>query len=407
MIWSHSSREPGRAFTLVELLVSMAVLILIMIFISRIMSSVSLSTTLSGRHISADDQARTVFDRIAKDFAGIPQRPDVESLFAKQNGAGVSGGPDPSDKMFFYSEAPAYYNPSTTGLFPTSGSDPKSSVALIGYCINTGSNGSWNTGTTPAPPAWCLQRLSKGLTWDGQFPASGPGGVLFLTFQPGSYTPLAGSTMVGNFTGAVGTAPTYNGSGDTPTDYDVLADQVFRMEFLFQVKDLSVPGQPATVYSNYPVAEYTDTTHPSNSTNQTTIKSASGGDPPATGSATVGDRWYNSYDHRAFICTAATSTGNTWAPNGLSDVTAIVVAIAVLDTNSRKIVTTSQLGNAAEYLTDFTEPAAPSSTPTLVATTWQNTLNQASPTFASLSGIPTAAASQIRVYQRFFYLNNH
>jgi len=86
--------------------------------------------------------------------------------------------------MFFFSEAPAYFSSSNQNLFPAPGeADPKSDTALIGYIINSGSN---NTGTNLTPPPYCLQRLSQGLTWDQGFPQSNnPGGLMFLTFDPG------------------------------------------------------------------------------------------------------------------------------------------------------------------------------------------------------------------------------
>jgi hypothetical protein len=327
--------------------------------------------------------------------------------------------------MFFYSEAPAYFNSETTGLFPAPGGgqpDPKSSVALIGYSISTGLSDAGTAGTgggAIAPPPYCLQRLSKGLTWDGQYPSNSPGGILFLTFNPGNVnnstmTPLEGSTLsLNKFTSsAVGSAPAYSG---TDQGFDTLGSQVFRMEFCFQVKDLTPNGTGGTVFSNYPVAEYQDTANPGNNANKTTIKFGANDDPTTTGDleATVGDRWYNSYDNRAFACTGYSysttgfRTGATWAPIGLSDVTAIVVTIAVMDTNSRKTLSQTELQNTAVALPDFAEPAPPSATTPLMATTWLNALNNQAPTFASTAGIPQFAASQIRVYQRFFYLNNN
>jgi hypothetical protein len=415
-----SSSHDRAAFTIVEMLVSVAVLVLIMTFIGQMMSSVSLSTTLSTKHIDTDNQARLVFDRMANDFAGMPHRKDVDFIFAKV--AGSQGSTDGSDKMFFYSEAPALFSSSNTALYPdtnTSSADPKSCVALVGYVINTGSN---NTDSNIAPPPYCLQRLSKGLTWDSSFPPDGPGGISFLTFVPGGYqgsglmTPLPSTTLSGTFD-AVGQPPDYAGADPS---FDVLGSQVFRMEFCFEVKDLTVPNQVATVYSQYPVAVFSDEANGTSSTGNKTTDEAS--DPPTTSyHGVVGDRWYNTQANRSFVLTnliplnpsTTVITGPTtgtpvWTPNGLADATAIVVAIAVIDTNSRKILSQTDLMNAATYLSDFnngTEPSPPSPTVELMAHNWQNTLNQEN--FASETGLPTTAASQIRVYQRFFYLNNY
>jgi len=394
---SPSLKLRKSGFTLVEMLVSVAVMVLILTFIAQLMDSVTLSTGLSGRHVDADNQARTVFDRMSNDFADMPQRKDMDFLFEKPTATGM--GADLSGKMFFYSEAPAFIGLSNSSLFPApsgngAAADPKSSLALIGYCINTGiANAGVNT-----PPPYCLQRLSKLMTWDGNFPASnGYGGIAFLTFPTGSNTPFLATTLAGNpaTATAVGNAPNYSG---TDPGFDVLSSEVFRMEFCFQVKDLSVPGRIGVAYSNYPIAQCG-----SAGTNKTTLQS---GDPPAVGGS-AGDRWYNTADNRAFICTNATSSSATWAPNGLADVNAIVVAIAILDSNTRKVITPAQIQSAAARLSDFAEPTAPSATATLMETNWEAAVNQASPSFASVAGIPTAAAGQIRIYQRYFFLNNH
>jgi prepilin-type N-terminal cleavage/methylation domain-containing protein len=385
-------RRGRKGFTLVEMLVSVAVLVLILTFTAQMMNSTMISTGLSGKHVDTDSEARMVFDRMSKDFAGMPQRKDIDFVFAKQAGPSATTGS--SDEMFFYSEAPAYYPTGNAALFVTP--DPKSSMSLVGYYVNPGIA---NSGTNGVPPAYCLQRLSRGLTWDGNIPAgTGPGSMSFLTFPGGgaTYSPFLASTLSGGFSG-VGAAPSYSG---TDSDFDVLANEVLRMEFCFQVKDLRVPGQAGTAYSNYPVAQWGVAT-----ANRTVISST---DPPlTTGSNTAGDRWYNAVSNRAYVCTNSSSASASWAPNGMADVRAIVVAIAILDSNSRKIMTPAQLGNAAMNLPDFQEPSLSAATsPTLMATAWQSALNKTNPTFASTAVIPSAAAAQIRVYQRYFSLNN-
>jgi prepilin-type N-terminal cleavage/methylation domain-containing protein len=380
-----------RAFTLVEMLVSVAVLVLILVFATQMMNMATISTGLSNKHGDADSQARTVFDRIARDFAGMPQRQDIDFLFEKQQSGSTTSGSN--DEIFFYSEAPAF-TPWSSAMYPTNPPDPKSSVALIGYCVNTGIN---NTGAgNPAPPAHCLQRLSKGLTWDEN---------AFLTFQqPGtvnsSNNPYTSTTIAGNaFTSnaILSAPPSYSGTGDSA--YDVLSPEVFRLEFCFQVKDLTNPATPAAAYSIYPMAFYA---HGNAGGNTRSF----GPSVPTT--ANVGDRWYDTQNFRAFACTGINGTTPLWSPIGLADVSAIVVAIAILDTNSRKIVTQNQLAAAASALADFTEPAASqAANPPLMATTWENTINSTQPTFSSLTGLSPTAAGQVRIYQRYFYLNNY
>jgi uncharacterized protein (TIGR02599 family) len=121
------------AFTLVEMLVSVAVLVLLMTFVAQMMNSTMLSTTLSGKHVDTDGEARLVFDRMAVDFGRMFRRNDVDYIFSKQpdpnnpNSLGATSGS--SDEMFFYSEAPAYF------AAPISGTNYNSSVALTGYSL--------------------------------------------------------------------------------------------------------------------------------------------------------------------------------------------------------------------------------------------------------------------------------
>jgi hypothetical protein len=171
------------------------------------------------------------------------------------------------------------------------------------------------------------------------------------------------------------------------------------LEFCFEVKDLTNPSSPATAYSNYPIAHFG-----SGATNHNTAAAFAPG-------GVVGDRWYDTTNNRANLCTSVSGTGSnavpTWTPNGMSDVTAIIVAIAILDTNSRKLVP-NQLATISADLPDPTESQLQlsGSGPQLMAEQWQSALNATSPTFASAARIPIPVASQIRVYQRFFYLNN-
>jgi hypothetical protein len=367
------------------MLVSMAVLSLIMILVGQLINSAAISTILSGKQIGTDSQARMLFDRMAIDFSRMPPNTDVDFIFSKQTG---------SDKMFFYSEAPGYYDTSSgAGLYLSATvPDPKSSMALIGYMVNTGSN---NTGGGIVPPPYCLQRLGKGLIWDSQAAGSGLGGLAFLTFAtPGATTPLPQSALAGTSSytaSAVGVPPTYSG---TDSCFDVVADEVFRMEFCFQVKDLSNSAAPGSAYSNYPVAYFK-----SGSTNQSTESTAA----PAT--ANVGDRWYDQGYNRAFVCTSVTGTSSAWTPNGMADVSAIVVAIATLDSTTRKLATPAQLGSLANALADPADSDLSQNPPKLMAQTWQAAVTSSS--FASSANVPASIAAQVRVYQRFFNLNHN
>ncbi|XHR30649.1 MAG: type II secretion system protein J [Chthoniobacteraceae bacterium] len=193
-----------------------------------------------------------------------------------------------------------------------------------------------------------LERLGFGLSWDG----ASQGGVVFLSYPSypvtGTSTPIAASTITGAFAPVVV-------STSTVTSYHILAENVFRLECCFLLKpSRKTDGSylPA-VYSNSP--------------------------------------WDTRIGHAGLVGI------------GLSDVQAIVVAIAVLDTTSRKILTSADdLQQMADALPDPRDQDLGANPPKLMSTTWQNRINDG--TLRSLP-VPKAAANQIRVYQRTFQLN--
>src|SRR4051794_37602138 len=99
------------AFTLTEMIIAMAVLTLLVTFVAQLVNSATILTTNSRKHMDADSQARLVFDRMGGDFSRMLQRSDVDYVFSKQDG---------NDKMFFYSEAPAYYDGGSSTFRPRS-----------------------------------------------------------------------------------------------------------------------------------------------------------------------------------------------------------------------------------------------------------------------------------------------
>jgi hypothetical protein len=298
---------PG-AFTLTELLVALSILTLMSTFVAQLIHNATLVTTYSRKHADADSQARLVFDRLAGDFAKMLKRTDVDYLFSKQAG---------NDRMFFYSEAPAYYDGSS------SDGTKRGSVALLGYRVNS---------------SYQIERLGKQLNWGGS--GTAPGSVVFLAYPAPTTTtpkptPIPASLLENNWPGAIGSTPNYDG---TDTDFHVLADQVCRLEFCFQMKD-----------GSYVL------------------------DPTNAGTAAV---------------------------HSLKDVSAIAVGLVVLDASSQQIVDISKVSKAFEDPTAANLSANP---PVLMGARWRQQLLQ--PDFAQGAGIPQAAASQIRIYERHFPLN--
>ncbi len=229
--------------------------------------------------------------------------------------------------------------------FPVTGStlQQQNSVSLVGYRINA---------------QYQLERLGKGLTWS----ATPSDGMVFLTYASypltASSTPVSGSTLLTAF-------PTVVNSGSTDANYHVLGPDVFRFEFCYLLNPyLTTAGsrQPAA-YSNVP---------------------------------------WNSTHSYAMNSTTVARTDLTGI--GLSDVQALVVSIAILDSTSRKLLPSpTSLGTTAGLLKDPLNTDLAGTPPTLMATTWQSAINGGS--FLTGAGIPKAAAGQVRVYQRVFPLN--
>jgi hypothetical protein len=291
------------AFSLIELLVAIAVLVLLLLVVTQLIDSTSATTVNASKHMDADSHARMIFDRMAIDFDKMVKRNDVDYMFLKQTG---------NDAMWFYSEAPAYFTGSPSA-------SARSTVSLVGYRINS---------------SYQLERLGKGLEWDGTPTSTLGGSVVFLTYPAGSNMPLAASTLVGNW-------PTTVTTTSTDPDYNVLSDQAYRFEFCFQLRDGTLSTNPYI--------------------------------PPAT---TI---------------------------NGFKDVSAIIVAIAILDNSSRKIVkrdstNSTLLDSTVANQMILALPDAVSGVS--VAQTWNNGY------YLAQSGLPERAAAQIRIYQRSVYLNS-
>jgi prepilin-type N-terminal cleavage/methylation domain-containing protein len=220
-----------------------------------------------------------------------------------------------------------------------------SPVSLVGYRI------------APANPALpispsnqpVLQRLARGLDWDNstnsmQFlaPSRSP------TNANDYPAPLASTTIPVQWATVVGSGPPYDSTmGGASLYYDAIGSQVFRFEICFQQQNGTFSLDPGSLTNSAPVASGSNT--------------------------------------------------NT---------VAIVVAIAVMDSKSRQIVPDAswnklQTALRDPLLTDLQK--TPPTPPDLMDSIWNKALT--APDFAANAGIPEAAASHIKVYQRYYYLN--
>ena len=103
---------------------------------------------------------------------------------------------------------------------------------------------------------------------------------------------------------------------------------------------------------------------------------------------------------------STTAPAATVSPyNGLRDVVAFVISLAVLDDVSRNIVKKEDLQAAAGILHDVDDTSlnANKNTP---AKLWQDQIDNGELIATSGRGLPKTVASQVRVYERYFYLGN-
>jgi prepilin-type N-terminal cleavage/methylation domain-containing protein len=183
--------QRSKAFTLVEMLVSITVLTLIVLLVSRLFSSASALTTSGNKRMDVDGQVRPLLDRIAVDLAQMIKRSDVD-YFLKSSSNAQTG----NDQIAFYSVVPGY-NASSA-----------SPVSLVAYRINAKNQ---------------IERMAKGLIWNGD---SSPG-------TPVVFLPLTIAT-------------TWPSATDTSTDFDyeLTAPNVFRFEYYYVLKNGNISDTP-------------------------------------------------------------------------------------------------------------------------------------------------------------------
>jgi hypothetical protein len=188
------------AFTLAELLVTVAVLVLLVLLFTQVLNSAATITTLGHKQMDADAQARQLLDRMVIDFAQMVKRNDVD-FFAKGTLApnSVGGTMAGNDRIAFYSAIPGYY--------PSTGS--QSPVSLVAYRVNSLS------GATAFNK---LERLGKGLVWNGVSATNTP--VVFMPLTISGTWPAATSSSL----------------ADPDGNYETIGPQVFRFEYCYLLK---------------------------------------------------------------------------------------------------------------------------------------------------------------------------
>ncbi|MDD5349374.1 MAG: prepilin-type N-terminal cleavage/methylation domain-containing protein [Chthoniobacteraceae bacterium] len=295
--------NPRRpAFTLIEMLVAMGVLLLVVGMIAHLCNSAQIVTGMGHRQMDADAQARAVFDRMAIDFAQMVRRPDAD-CFLKDLARPQPG----NDQIAFFSQVPGYY--------PSTGSE--SPVSLVAYRVN-------------AARLNQLERFGAGLVWGGDSTGNPP--MVFLPVRIADKWESATNQ-------------------DADSHYELAGPQVFRLEYYYVLKGQEAGGGAfASVLTETPW------------------------DTRIQGIAGVPDH------------TAA---------DGLRDVAAIGVVIAVMDPKTRALVKPEALVPLVKALEDF-DPGTHAQ-PGALEARWQEAVNA--------SGLPGTAISGIHIYRRWFYLD--
>lgn len=224
-------RHPPVAFTLLEVLLSVTVLALLLLTLSHLINNATAITRTGNKRMDADTQARTVFDRMAVDFAQMLKRTDIDYYVkapigyknpnAHGNGLKLKVGQQGNDQIAFFSQVPGYY--------PSGAQSP---LSLVGYRV---------TSKNSSPTFLQLERMGKGLLWNGVDNGTTSTSAYPIVFVPGQ---IAAGT--GPWAGPWQAAITNDNTGkSTDPDYEVIGPQVFRLEYYYLLKDGSITDIPA------------------------------------------------------------------------------------------------------------------------------------------------------------------
>jgi len=374
-----------EGFTLAELVVTVGVLVLLIFLITQLLNSAATVTALGHKQMDADAQTRQLLDRMALDVAQMVKRSDVDyylksSWFASGAPPTLSGVTGVrtllqpgNDQIAFYSSLPGYYTSGSTGT-------QQSPVSLVAYRVNSNPSSPWYNK---------LERMGKGLLWNAATPGPSPAPVVFMPIRVASAIPVAELPQPIPSPASTPAWPEVASSSTSWSDSELIGPQVFRLEYYYLLKGQTNP----TTGTNYsPI--FSDTPW------DTRICSCPAASPQPTPTPTG--------------TPVASPTPETicchYAPEGMQDVAAIVVVIAVIDPQSKVLLSDStsppQIAQVASQLIDWGNTACAGcptqtqwqTTPGLLRAQWQNTLN-------GITTLPRSAISGIRVYERYLYLS--
>jgi len=210
------------AFSLVEIMVAVAVLVIVTALVAQLTNSATAVARVGTKHMDADTQARTVLDRLGFDIGRMIRRNDLDyyikggaAYTGHGNGHGwgkkLTGGQQGSDQSAFFASVPGYY-PQTSGQGP---------ISLVAYRINQNS-------TTATEPYLQLQRMGKGLLWNGVVTENPKASTVYpIVFLP---------TMISSIPSWSAALNDDNSGQSIDPDYEVIGSQVFRFEYWYLLK---------------------------------------------------------------------------------------------------------------------------------------------------------------------------
>jgi prepilin-type N-terminal cleavage/methylation domain-containing protein len=357
-----TARRARDGFTLVELLISIVLITIIILMVAQLMTSATAVARTGNKHVDTDTQARVVLDRMALDFAQMLKRTDADYYVkaptgyknpnAHGKGLKLKVGQQGNDQIAFFSQVAGYYL--SAGESPGA----QSPVSLVAYRVNSS--------TTTAPAYLTLERMGKGLLWNGVNNGTSATTPYPIVFLPGQIAPVGGGATTGPWAGPWYAAVNNDNSGkSTDSDYETIGAQVFRFEYYYLLKDGTV------------------------------------------------------YDCPQINCTTNWKFSQTLSANlnAFSDVEAIAVVIAVIDPASRSLL--YDAGNPADPyhrlfsilsdMADFRDANGIGNLAKKVGdleNNWNLAVQSAASTGKTSDGsaFPPAAASAIRIYNRYFDL---
>lgn len=273
-------QKGGRgAFSLVEVLVAMAVFLFMAVMVASITGGVSRIAGQSQRRMSVDGGARQSLSRISADFSRAIIRNDLPFRIEKKSG---------NDGLMFFAAAEGY----SAGR----------GITMLGYQVTNAS----------------LQRGAEATTWTA-----------------------SGATAL-SFTSVTNAVSSNSYLSIDSSNYEILEPDIFRMEVAFLMGNGVITNTVGT-----------------NAGSTTYIAS--------------------------FASTARTESSNA--------IRAVIVTVAAVDSRARALMTPSEYSQLANTFSDATAGSDP-------LTAWKENLKN------SISGMPQTARENVRIYQRYIYIDN-